>query len=767
MNQPSIQLSALLTTHLPERQLIEILDALLKISSNSIEIVIIDDATSKELSDTLKTEIGKQDNDLVFLFEHSQPSGRGNSLNEALTHSSGKFIWAPERADRFNENLLKVSLNRFTSDPAAVWVMDYDLPLTAEKWLEDALEGDLPDDSCFVWNRHVLEGQSFFFNPFLTHLHGAELAMRIHSNHVWHRCDPFFVIDETQFTAPVGRNVEEFFRTAHRTAASAEEKKWLLKKHLETDIADITTSERGDLLIQSRQMLAQEEPKLALELINGYLKKNRNHYEALQIKITALEKLRRHVEASELKHELKILAKSEPPPVAEEKPPQVLLEEDVAAEEPEAIEEPVEIVYSIVVPTTGVGKYELERCFAALGQAVPAHQTELIVVDNASIDDTFDYLQMLAEKNFLNLHVLTNKSNTGFGASLNLGFEKAKGEYITALHNDVEVSTGFLEKLSAGFELNSSVALVAPMVNETSFNAQQTGIEIEDDYVQTDAVDSCCFMVKKELPVSFDERFGLAYFEMEDLCLKIQAEGGQMIVSTKTEVTHHAGTTLHKMGMKLTPRRKWRNRDLFERKWSADKEYRLPDQGSIADRLERLEPPVDPANPPDEWISAVEEYLTDEVRTRIVRSELSKRDLMVIVSTLLMADSRELLRTLEDRLDDMELPPSLLLLFVDYYFEKNIYSRCRHYLKKAGQDHPAFDLFRLKIMVADKETEPASELLIAMLEKYPASPDLFFLASKVYQQTGDTDEANSFAAMANQLDPVSYPTEETAFEVKF
>jgi len=176
---------------------------------------------------------------------------------------------------------------------------------------------------------------------------------------------------------------------------------------------------------------------------------------------------------------------------------------------------------------------------------------------------------------------------------------------------------------------------------------------------------------------------------------------------------------------------------------------------------------VDPSNPPEEWKDVVTEFLTDEVRTQILRSKLSKRELLVIVPTLLMADCRELLRTLEDRLDDMDLPPSMLLLFVNYYFEKNIYSRCRHYLDMAGDTHPAFDLFRLRIQVADKETERASKLLAKLIDKYPASPDLFALAARLYDQAGDRDEANSFAAMANQLDPVRNPPEESAFEVKF
>jgi hypothetical protein len=339
----------------------------------------------------------------------------------------------------------------------------------------------------------------------------------------------------------------------------------------------------------------------------------------------------------------------------------------------------------------------------------------------------------------------------------------------------VEVDPSILSGLVEGFEADPGVSLVAPVLNDTPHAAQLIGPESENgtredssnEVVLTDCVDSCCFMVKREQTARMDPSYGLAYFEMEDYCNQILDSGDQIAVSAKSKAEHHQGATTGSMGLRQMPQRKWANRAKFHEKWNQQPEFEIPDQGSIVDRFERLEPPIDPSNPPDEWKEAVMDYLTDEVRTEILRSELSKRDLMVIVPTLLMADCRELLRTLEDRLDNMELPPSMLLLFVNYYFEKNIYSRCRHYLDMAGDSHPAFDLFRLKIHVADKETDDASKLLAKLIDKYPASPDLFALAARLYEQAGDRDEANSFAAMANQLDPVRNPPEESAFEVKF
>lgn len=765
MKHQPIIVSALLTTHISGKHLINLLDSLLNMAFPGLEIIIIDDAAPDELSGRIQEMVQTCNNDLVFLLDHDQAVGRGNCLNEALAQATGKFVWAPERADRFNENLFSDAFRRFKADPAAVWVMDYNLPNGSMPWVDDAINGRLPDDSCFVWNRHVLEGRSFFFNPFLTHLHGSELAMRVHQDHVWHRTDPFFVIGQNQYMSPVGINLEEFIRSVHRTEKESGKKKDILEHLQKAEEESAPAAENGNLLTQCRQLLAQDDAKNTLRLIDIFLKKEPDHYEAIQIKISALEKSRRHVEASELKHDLRKLTPSTTSAPGEKEQ----AENEPAANGSEADIDTGKINYSVVVPTTGVGKHQLERCLNSLAGAVSKSDTELIVVDNASIDDTFDYLEQLKEKGFLNIRIITNPSNAGFGASVNQGLDAATGKFVLVLHNDVEVSPGIMSGLMDAFGADPGVELVAPILDQTSHAAQVIDNEDEsgESVVLTDCVDSCCFMIKSGTPARMDKSYGLAYSEMEDFCNQILDRGGQIAVSTGAKTIHHEGATTDAMGLRQTPQRKWANRAKLHEKWGEPQTFQIPEQGTIADRFEQLEPPVDPSNPPDEWQEEVIEFLTDEVRTEILRSDLSKRELMVIVPTLLMADCRELLRTLEDRLNDMDLPPSMLLLFVNYYFEKNIYSRCRHYLSMAGDSHPAFDLFRLKIHVADKETEDASALLAKLLEKYPASPDLFALAARLYEQAGDRDEANSFAAMANQLDPTRYPPEESAFEVKF
>lgn len=779
MKHQPIKVSVLLTTHIPQHHFFRLLNSLQDSDYSGMEMIIIDDAAQAEFSGKIHDQVESFQNDRIVLLDHEHSTGRGNCLNEALHQATGTFLWAPEQADRFNSRLFREALNRFSTDPAAVWVMDYNLPSSSTLWLEDALDGRLPDDSCFVWNRNVLEGRSLFYNPFLTHLHGAELAMRVQESHVWHRTDPFFVIDENQWLAPVGLNLEEFYRSAHRIEQDSSQKEVILEGLKTAGQEKPTDPNSGDLLTRCRQLLAQDDAKTTFELINTFLKKEPRHREAIQIKVTALEKMRRHVEAAELKHSLKHLKDSEAPKPDSKhaEPVQIPVDKshhkenedsdttDKELKEPE--DETKQIAQSVVIPTTGIGKPYLERCISSLSNVASAEITELIVIDNASIDDTFDYLQQLEQKQFMNIRVVTNPSNAGFAASVNQGLETASGKVVLVAHNDVEFSNGIFEHLRKGFEQDENIAVVAPLLNETEQAAQRSGKDEEDPFLLTDQVDSCCFMVRRDLPVSMSEAYGLAYFEMDDFCSEIRDQGGLIAVSTSVAVTHHAGATTGAMGLRLSPQRKWINRAAYNAKWNKQPVYTVPNQGTIADRLERLEPPTDPSDPPEEWKDEVNEFLTDEVKTKIMRSDLSRRELLVIVPTLLMADCRELLRNLEDRLDKIDLPPSLLMLFIHFYYEKNIYSRCRHYLEKAENSHPAFDMYRLKIFVDDKQTNEASELLGQLMEEYPASPDLFALAAKLYEHAGDKDESKSFAAMANQLDPVSYPPEESEFEVKF
>ncbi|MBZ5859049.1 glycosyltransferase family 2 protein [Flavihumibacter profundi] len=76
--------------------------------------------------------------------------------------------------------------------------------------------------------------------------------------------------------------------------------------------------------------------------------------------------------------------------------------------------------------------YFLEQCLYTVLEATKNIDTEIIVVDNASADDSRNYLP----GHFPGVQFIWNKENRGFGAANNQALAIAKGEYLLLLNPD-------------------------------------------------------------------------------------------------------------------------------------------------------------------------------------------------------------------------------------------------------------------------------------------------------------------------------------------
>lgn len=83
----------------------------------------------------------------------------------------------------------------------------------------------------------------------------------------------------------------------------------------------------------------------------------------------------------------------------------------------------------------------LESLIEALAKT-PDLQSEIIVVDNASSDDSMKMLSAVK-----NIEVIENKENLGFGKANNKGLEKAQGRYVLFLNSDVLIKHVDFKKL--------------------------------------------------------------------------------------------------------------------------------------------------------------------------------------------------------------------------------------------------------------------------------------------------------------------------------
>lgn len=98
---------------------------------------------------------------------------------------------------------------------------------------------------------------------------------------------------------------------------------------------------------------------------------------------------------------------------------------------------------SIIIPTYN-GQTLLAGCLPALQQqSYPADRFEVIVVDDASSDDTAGWLA----SEFPAVRAVLLPQNRGFVAACNAGVAAARGEILVLLNNDTEAEPGWLAAL--------------------------------------------------------------------------------------------------------------------------------------------------------------------------------------------------------------------------------------------------------------------------------------------------------------------------------
>jgi len=105
----------------------------------------------------------------------------------------------------------------------------------------------------------------------------------------------------------------------------------------------------------------------------------------------------------------------------------------------------------------------LRRCIrSCLNQSLPRCQFEIIVVDDASTDNSKDIL--LDYKDEENFKVIFNQKNKGVGYSANKGSRIARGKWIVRVDADDYVHSEFLNFLMLYAESNKSKAVACDYV---------------------------------------------------------------------------------------------------------------------------------------------------------------------------------------------------------------------------------------------------------------------------------------------------------------
>lgn len=220
-------------------------------------------------------------------------------------------------------------------------------------------------------------------------------------------------------------------------------------------------------------------------------------------------------------------------------------------------------IVSIIVVTYNGKKY-LKECFESLEKlSYPKDKYEVIMVDNASFDDSVEYVR----RNFPSIKIFQLSKNYGYAKGNNEGAKLAKGEYIIFLNQDIIVDSNWLFELINLTQRNTNIKICGSknlqkgknkiltfggyltiVGGGTSENIIDTTQEIEKDTRLIGyAVGSSLLVAKKSFEYlgGFDETYFM-YNEECDLCWRAWLYGYKVAVLSHAIVWRNADNTSRK-----------------------------------------------------------------------------------------------------------------------------------------------------------------------------------------------------------------------------
>ena len=215
---------------------------------------------------------------------------------------------------------------------------------------------------------------------------------------------------------------------------------------------------------------------------------------------------------------------------------------------------------SIIIPVWN--NLSLTRqCLDALYSNTKYHHYELIIIDNASTDETTSFLAALSG----NIKIIRNPENLGFARANNQGAQAASGDYLVFLNNDTIPQTNWLTELVAFIERYPRAGIVGCKLFFADETIQHCGAAMRHDYnffrhpykflernhplanrsKEVDAVTGACIIIPQNIFFEvgmFDETY-LNGCEDMDLCTAVRQKGYSVYYNPMAELFHLTSQT--------------------------------------------------------------------------------------------------------------------------------------------------------------------------------------------------------------------------------
>lgn len=236
------------------------------------------------------------------------------------------------------------------------------------------------------------------------------------------------------------------------------------------------------------------------------------------------------------------------------------------------------------------------QCLESLAEGAGAVPFEVVIVDNASTDDTSALLDRIQ-----NAKIIRNTINSGFGGGCNQAVDLATGKYLLFLNNDTQLLPNSISVLVETLESDAKIGAVGGKLIFPDGRLQEAGSIIWQDgsclgygrfddpfkseYSYVRDVDFCSgalLLTPRDLFLSlgkFDPRYAPAYYEDADYCMSVWNTGYRVVFQPFAVAIHYEyGSSGKSNAVTLM----LQNREKFAQKWQdVLTSFDLPESGTM------------------------------------------------------------------------------------------------------------------------------------------------------------------------------------------